>query len=82
MPRTGNISGVKMIKFENKSNGRYYYIFVETDIFGHNILGVIRGGMYKRGVYIAILSGNMGSIAKKIQEITVIRLRRGYTIVN
>lgn len=71
-----------MIKFENKSNGRYYYLHVETDIFGDNVLSVIRGGRVCMLRPRRLLAGSIEAIDQKIQEITGIRLRRGYTIVN
>lgn len=71
-----------MIKFENKTNGRYYYLDVETDIFGDNMLSVTRGGRFNRGINYAVLAGSLDAIHHKIQEITKIRLNRGYTLVD
>jgi hypothetical protein len=69
-----------MIKFENQSNGRYYYLNVETDIFGDNVLSVIRGGNRASGISYPVLAGSLESISQKITEITKTRIRRGYTL--
>jgi hypothetical protein len=71
-----------MIKFENHDNGRYYYLFVETDLFGDNVLSVIRGGGDYHRIPVRILVGDRYSINQKIQEITKRRISRGYTLVN
>ncbi len=70
-----------MIKFENQTNGRYYYLLVETDLFDSNVLVVIRGGNLFNVRPARLLAGSIEAINRKIQEITRIRLRRGYTIV-
>lgn len=69
-----------MIKFENKSNGRYYYLIVERDMLDHLILTVIRGGLFGRRVR------HMGyncpyRIKKEIAKITAVRLKRGYQLI-
>lgn len=71
-----------MLKFENKQNGRYYYLYVETDIFGDNVLSVIRGGLTHHRRFYRIAIGTISFIEKKIQDITRIRLTRGYTLIN
>lgn len=71
-----------MLKFENQSNGRYYYLYVETDLFGDTVLGVIRGGKRNNIKPLRLLSGKEEAIQREITRITKIRLSRGYTLVN
>ena len=71
-----------MVKFENKSNGRYYYLVVETDLFGDNVLNITRGGAFFNRRNIRSVSGSMEEIQREITRLTKIRLQRGYTLVN
>lgn len=70
-----------MIKFENKSNGRYFYLSISRDIFDDLVLTVIRGGRYAR-VQRAYSHGDLPTITRKITTITKQRLKRGYTLVD
>ena len=69
-----------MIKFENKSNGRFYYLLVQHDLFGDRILLAIRGGCYAR-VIRTLAFGDEQTIEKAISRISKQRLKRGYTLV-
>lgn len=76
-----------MIKFENHSNGRYYYIYTERDLLGDDIVYVIRGGLHRRGILKRIViqldvQEKSSSTDKIIAQITKTRLKRGYTLVN
>jgi len=71
-----------MIKFENKENGRYYYLHVEIDIFCNTNLLVTRGGIRSNLRPRVIFSGEMGKIEEEIARISRIRLQRGYTLVD
>ncbi len=71
-----------MLKFENQTNGRYYYIYVETDLFGDNVLRVIRGGCGIKRVSGRVVAGNSEIIEKELKRLSRIRLQRGYTLVN
>ena len=69
-----------MIKFENKSNGRFYYLYISTDLFANPILSVTRGGK-NISVYRVVATGCAIEINNKILQITKKRLSRGYTLV-
>ena len=69
-----------MIKFENKSNGRYYYLIKNMDIFSENTLTIIRGGYNSRVV--RHFGYNCSEIIEReIERISRIRIKRGYTLV-
>ena len=69
-----------MIKFENKSNERFYYLSVHCDILAHTVLTATRGGKNITVVSV-IAKGNTEVINKKILQITKLRLSRGYELV-
>jgi len=69
-----------MIKFENKSNGRYYYLIVEKDMFDVLVLTVIRGGVNHR-IIMHFGYGCKDIIRKEIERISKKRLQRGYVLV-
>jgi hypothetical protein len=69
-----------MIKFENKLNGRFYYIQIERDLFNDLMVNIIRGGVHVT-VQRYIFCGDAGSVREKVRQITERRLRRGYTLV-
>ena len=73
--------GESMLKFENGENNRFYYIFVQSDLLGKNVLRVIYGGKHhvRR---ITIYEGNDKEIDKKITELVKRRIKRGYTLIN
>ncbi len=70
-----------MIKFENKSNARFYYLSITCDMLNDNILSVTRGG---KNITISnvVAIGSYESLLKKISQITRKRLSRGYTLVS
>lgn len=70
-----------MLKFENNSNGRYYYLYVETDLFNSHVLVVMRGGASRPVRIVRVVAGTMDTVNRKIQEITKTRIRRGYTLL-
>jgi hypothetical protein len=39
-----------MLKFENPTNGRYYYLYIERDLLNDMVLTIIRGGSRSRVV--------------------------------
>lgn len=80
MPWTGHICRWCMIKFENKTNGRFYYLVSNTDILNDLVLTVIRGGIHSRVVRHYGFNNRI-AIQKEIDRITRIRIRRGYTLV-
>lgn len=69
-----------MIKFENRNNGRYYYLIVEKDLFDVLVLTIIRGGLNHR-IVMHLGYGCRMAIGKEIERITKKRLQRGYVLV-
>ena len=69
-----------MIKFENAANGRFYYMTVQKDMIGGDVLVVVRGG---RGVRVSRTYGFDSPQARdqKFKEIVQRRIRNGYTLV-
>lgn len=69
-----------MIKLENKTNGRFYYLITQRDLFNDLVLTVVRGGR-GRNVIRSYGYNCQSRIEKKIRELTRIRLRRGYSLI-
>lgn len=69
-----------MIKFENKTNGRFYYLSIQKDLLNDIVLTIIRGGSNSRVVR-NICYDSMESIMKELQRLMKRRLKRGYTLV-
>lgn len=69
-----------MIKFENKTNGRFYYIFVSKDLLNDLVIRITFGGCNVSRNRI-IFCGSRKDIEKEIERITKRRLSRGYSIV-
>ncbi len=70
-----------MLKFENKENGRFYYIQSQSDLINDHVITITRGG-----ANISVVR-HMGfesheTLAKEIQRLTKKRLKRGYVLVN
>jgi hypothetical protein len=72
--------GHSMIKFENKTNKRYYYINIEKDIFGDTVLHITRGGV-NCSVSRLIYCPDPHACRVQIDRISKTRLRRGYTLI-
>jgi len=70
-----------MIKFENKNNGRYFYLYIARDMFDDLVLTVIRGGRNAR-VLRNYRSGDLPVLEGEIARISKQRIKRGYTLVN
>ena len=69
-----------MIKFENPTNGRFYYLDVQRDIFNDLVLTVIRGGRYTRVVKHFGYNDPL-AIQRQVDKISRQRLKRGYHLV-
>jgi hypothetical protein len=69
-----------MIKFENKTNGRYYYLFFEKDLFD-DVLVVVRGVVNYRPRRRVVCHGHH-EIHKHAKRLCKIRITRGYTLVD
>ncbi len=70
-----------MIKFENQKNGRYYYISIQRDMTGADVLVVVRGG---RGMRVSRIYGFDSPQArdKRIEALMRRRIRNGYSLVS
>ena len=80
MPRMDNLRGV-MIKFENRTNGRFYYISVKKDLFGDLCVHITRGGR-NSSIGRLIFCGNGRMVREEIRRISKLRIQRGYTLVD
>ncbi len=69
-----------MLKFENKNNGRFYYIEIKKDLFGDLVINTIRGGS-NVSVQRIIFCDNAVSVRDKIRQIVKRRTARGYTLI-
>ena len=69
-----------MLKFENKSNGRYYYIYVQRDLFDDSVLCVLRGGKHSRIVRY-VKHGCLSAIQNEIERLSKKRKQRGYELI-
>lgn len=69
-----------MLKFENKTNGRFYYLSIERDLLNDLILRIVRGG-HSVSLCRTVSHLDPETMLKKIQEIIKKRIRRGYTLV-
>lgn len=69
-----------MVKFENKINGRFYYLFVEKDSDNCFALRIFYGGKHVRRTRTALYEDSE-SFRKEIERITKRRLQRGYSLV-
>lgn len=70
-----------MLKFENKANGRYYYVIVKRDILNDLVLTIIRGSCKQRREF-SRGGFNADDMQQEIKRITKRRLQRGYEIIN
>ena len=69
-----------MIKFENKVNGRYYYLEHIKDLFNAHTLIIHRGGAnYHTRINRAF--DTLDKISAEINRLTKARLRRGYELI-
>lgn len=69
-----------MIKFENKTNGRFYYMYSETDLFNELVFCIIRGG--KDSCIKRTYGYNSEiNIRREINRISKVRIKRGYSLV-
>lgn len=69
-----------MIKFENPSNGRFYYILVIKDMINDSVLRIIYGGR-RVSRQRNISCGHQNLLRLEIEKISKKRLSRGYILV-
>lgn len=69
-----------MIRFENESNGRFYYMTIERDLFDDIVIRIVRGG---RGVSVCrlVYCGCEDIARDEIGRLSRIRQRNGYTLI-
>lgn len=65
-----------MIKFENKENGRFYYIEYNND----TIIKITRGGRKRKLTSHQVFEDSYIAI-KKLEEIKKRRIRNGYQLI-
>lgn len=70
-----------MIKFEHPTNGRYYYISVQKDLFNDMAIVVLRGGRNHRIIRTFGICSRE-AIDAEIKRLCKRRLARGYTLIN
>lgn len=70
-----------MIKFENPTNGRFYYLQRNRDMFGDIVLTVFRGG-HRTRIVRHYGYGSESDFSMAVSRLTKIRLRHGYVQVN
>jgi len=69
-----------MVKFENPTNGRFYYMYIEKDLFDDMALVIVRGN--KHSIIIRNYDFNCrNKIMEEIVRISNIREKRGYVRV-
>lgn len=69
-----------MIKFENKKNGRFYYLEIQEDLLKDKVLVAYRGGKFA-SVVRKMATGCDATIQKEIEKISKIRISHGYELV-
>lgn len=69
-----------MLKFENKENGRFFYIQSHTDLIDQYVLTITRGGAAITVIRHLGFECNE-TRDREIRRITKRRLKRGYTLV-
>lgn len=66
-----------LLKFENPTNGRYFYMFAHSDEFGRSQLTIVRGGKHSRRVENKFYS-DQAELQKEMKRRANKRLKRGY----
>ena len=70
-----------MFKFHNPTNGRYYYIAIQQDMFDKYVLVVFRGGKFTpRAIKRTYGFKDKGSLDNAIQRLYRRRIARGYRL--
>ena len=69
-----------MIKFENRTNDRFYYLLVEKDLLNHCVLRIYFGGARISRCRV-IGFEDQREMQKEIDRLAKKRLSRGYSLV-
>ncbi len=70
-----------MLKFENKTNGRFFYLSVNQDLLNDLVLTITRGGNHHRVIRHFGFS-NEESLKKEIERLSKRRIKRGYSLIS
>lgn len=70
-----------MLRFENKTNGRYFYVMRSEDILNNLVLTIIRGGRKARVVRHYGYDCRL-KIDEEIKRLTKRRIKRGYVLLD
>lgn len=70
-----------MIKFENKENGRYYYLEITEDLLNDLTLVIHRGGNNYHTRQRRIFN-DKNCVLAEVQRISKVRLQRGYQLIS
>lgn len=66
-----------MIKLQNPANGRYYHITHKKDLFGDDILVVVRGGR-SRNLVRHVYYRTTADLHRAVDRLEKTRTRNGY----
>jgi hypothetical protein len=69
-----------MIKFENKTNGRFYYMQITSDLLNECVLRIFYGGSRVTRIRV-VACDDRCSLQQIIEKISKRRLKRGYLLV-
>jgi hypothetical protein len=70
-----------MIKLENVTTKRYYYLVAYRDLFDDNLLDIFRGGN-NRNVRVSLHFDSADARKSEIKRLIQRRIQRGYTLVD
>lgn len=70
-----------MLKFENPTNGRYYYIIKNKDMINDLAITVIRGGIH-HNVTRRMGYNDPGQLEREVEKLVKRRIKRGYVLVS
>ncbi len=72
-----------MLKFENQTNGRFYYISIVKDMLNDCVIRIVYGGHRHRRISRErhIACDSQRDLLSEIQRLSLRRLSRGYSLV-
>ena len=70
-----------MLKFENPTNGRFYYIQINKDMLDDSVLCITFGGanVVRHRVH---MRGDESLLHREVEKLSKKRIRRGYILLN
>jgi hypothetical protein len=69
-----------MLKFENPTNGRFYYVEIKKDMLDDTVLAITYGG-YFHSRHRNIMCDSYPAICAEIKRIAKRRIAHGYVLV-